>query len=146
LQAAAQGLQLAAILVAAVGPAAFLAATGLASALGAAKPASRSDTPAAASPPAPIVSPRIAALEIRECFIDVIMSSVDWAREPPAAISGPVATAPLAPSYDNEAGLWGELPVTSAHFIVRRKLRVPASIALPLRTSSSKALVSIAET
>jgi 2-methylcitrate dehydratase PrpD len=71
------------------------------------------------------VSPRIAALEIRECFIDVIMSSVDRAREPPAAISGPVATAPLAQGYGNGAGLWGELPVTSAHFIVKRTLRIP---------------------
>jgi hypothetical protein len=97
----------------------------LASASYAAKPASRSDTPAAASPPAPIVSPRIAALEIRECFIDVIMSSVDWAREPPAAVSGPEATAPLEPSYGNGAGLWGELPVTSAHIIVRKELRIP---------------------
>ncbi|HSM41774.1 MAG TPA: hypothetical protein VK862_13560, partial [Afifellaceae bacterium] len=55
-----------------------------------------------------------------------MISSADWTRDPPAAISGPEATAPLAQTYGNRADLWGELPVTSAHFIVRRKLRIPA--------------------
>jgi hypothetical protein len=76
---AAQGLQLA-TLVAPAGsgvPPAFLAATGLAMPC-AAVAAAWSDTPAAASPPAPIVSPRatVAAPDIRECVFDVIMSSV----------------------------------------------------------------------
>lgn len=92
---ASQGLQLAASLVAPTGsdvPPAFLAARGLAMPC-AAEAATWSDPPAAATPPAPIESPRatVAALEIRECFFDFIMSSVIGAHAPPAAISGPEA-------------------------------------------------------
>jgi hypothetical protein len=98
LQAAAQGLQLATRTLSAAAESAsvaktellpdFLAAAGLARAPWATEPASQSGTAAAARPPVPIVSPRIAALEIRECFIDFIFSSVDGAPEPPAAVSG----------------------------------------------------------
>jgi hypothetical protein len=110
LQAAAQGLQLATrTLSAAAGSAGVakiellpyvLAAAGLARVPCATEPASRSETAAAARPLVPIVSPKatgqMAAVETSECFIDFIVSSVYWAPEPPAAISGPEAVRHLS--------------------------------------------------